>query len=155
MNMIGDRDTDLSKSWYTRNKNNTSIKVLKNNIINFFRNIRDDNSSDNIWTTFKDYQSLLKGKGYTKGFLPLNSRATNEYRDRTSVVYPVNRYLNPFVKNFFGINGINVDENGFALSEMLQFIWRSAIRDGKDIWVYIPSIRMRNLLKQWIKQNSK
>ena len=37
---------------------------------------------------------------------------------------------------------------------MLQFIWRSAIRDGKEIWVYIPSIRMRNLLKQWIKQNS-
>ena len=154
MNLIGDRDTDLSKSWYSRNKNNTSIKVLKNNIINFFRNIRNNNSSDNIWTTFKDYQSLLKGKGYTKGYLPLNSRATNEYRDRTSVVYPVNRYLNPFVKNFFNINGIDVDENGFALSEMLQFIWRSAIRDGKEVWVYIPSVRMRNLLKQWIKQNS-
>lgn len=154
MNLIGDRDTDLSKSWYSRNKNNTSIKILKNNIINFFRNIRNDNSSDNIWTTFKDYQSLLKGKGYTKGYLPLNSRATNEYRDRTSVVYPVNRYLNPFVKNFFNINGIDVDENGFALSEMLQFIWRSAIRDGKEVWVYIPSVRMRNLLRQWIKQNS-
>lgn len=154
MNLIGDRDTDLSKSWYSRNKNNTSIKVLKNNIINFFRNIRNDNSSDNIWTTFKDYQSLLKGKGYTKGYLPLNSRATNEYRDRTSVVYPVNRYLNPFVKNFFNINGIDIDENGFALSEMLQFIWRSAIRDGKEVWVYIPSVRMRNLLRQWIKQNS-
>ena len=154
MNLIGDRDTDLSKSWYSRNKNNTSIKVLKNNIINFFRNIRNDNSSDNIWTTFKDYQSLLKGKGYTKGYLPLNSRATNEYRDRTSVAYPVNRYLNPFVKNFFNINGIDVDENGFALSEMLQFIWRSAIRDGKEVWVYIPSVRMRNLLRQWIKQNS-
>ena len=154
LNLIGDRDTDLSKSWYVRNKNNTSIKVLKNNIQNFFRNIRNDNSSDNIWTTFKDYQSLLKGKGYTKGYLPLNSRATNEYRERTSVAYPVNRYLNPFVKNFFNSNNIEVDENGFALSEMLQFIWRSAIRDGKEIWVYIPSIRMRNLLKQWIKQNS-
>ena len=155
LNLIGDRDTDLSKSWYARNKNNTSIKVLKNNIQNFFRNIRNDNSSDNIWTTFKDYQSLLKGKGYTKGYLPLNSRATNEYRERTSVAYPVNRYLNPFVKNFFNSNNIEVDENGFALSEMLQFIWRSAIRDGKEIWVYIPSIRMRNLLKQWIKQNTK
>lgn len=58
------------------------------------------------------------------------------------------------MKNFFSANNIDVDENGFALSEMLQFIWRSAIRDGKEIWVYIPSIRMRNLLKQWIKQNS-
>lgn len=154
LNMIGDRDADLSKSWYERNKRNISMSILKNNISNFFRNIRNDCSTDNIWTTFKDYQSYLKGKGYTKGFLPLNSRATNEYRDRTSVVYPVNRYLNPFVKNFFTTNGIKVDEDGYALSEMLQFIWRSAIRDGKDIWVYIPSIRMRNLLKQWIRENS-
>ena len=152
--MIGDRDNDLSKTWYLRNKNNNSMKILKNNISNFFRHIRNDTSSDNIWTTFKDYKESLKGKGYTKGFLPLNSRATNEYRDRTSVVYPVNRFLNPFVKNFFVMNGIEVDEDGYALSEMLQFIWRSAIRDGKEIWVYIPSIRMRRLLQKWIKWNS-
>lgn len=100
LNMIGDRKTDLSKAWYTRNKSNSSIKILKNNLQNFFRNIRNDCTSDNIWTTFKEFQNLLKGKGYTKGFLPLNSRATNEYRDRTSVAYPVNRYLNPFVKQF-------------------------------------------------------
>lgn len=154
MNMVGDRDFDLSKSWYNRNKNNSSMKILKNNITNFFRNIRNDSSADNIWTTFKDYKSLLKGKGYTKGFLPINSRATNEYRERTSIVYPVNRYLNPFVKNFFTCNNIQVDEDGYALSEMLQFIWRSAIRDGKDIWVYIPSIRMRTLFKKWIDENS-
>lgn len=154
LNMIGDRETDLSKTWYDRNKNNSSIQVLKGNLLNYFRNIRNDCSSDNIWTTFKEYQSVLKGSGYTKGFLPLNARATNEYRDRTSVAYPVNRYLNPFVKNFFSSNNICVDEDGFALSEMLQFIWRSAIRDGREIWVYIPSIRMRNLLKQWINENS-
>lgn len=154
LNMLGDRDTDLSKSWYERNKNNSSMKILKNNLSNFFRHIRNDCSTDNIWTTFKDYQPCLKGKGYTKGFLPLNSRATNEYRDRTSIAYPVNRYINPFVKNFFTTNGIDVDEDGYALSEMLQFIWRSAIRDGKEIWCYIPSVRMRILFIEWIDKNS-
>ena len=39
------------------------------------------------------------------------------------------------------------------MSEMLQFLWRSAIREGKEINVYIPSIRMRKLLEQWIKDN--
>lgn len=154
LNMIGDRKTDLSKSWYYRNRNNTSMKTLKQNISNYFRNVRNDCATDNIWTTFKDYHNILKGKGYTKGYLPLNSRATNEYRDRTSVVYPVNRYINPFVKNFFISNNIDVDEDGYALSEMLQFIWRSAIRDGNEIWIYVPSIRMRTLLKQWIINNS-
>ena len=123
-------------------------------MVNFFRNIRNDCSSDNIWTTFKDFRSILKGAGYTKGFLPLNARATNEYRERTSIAYPVNLYLNPFVKNFFTINNIKVDEDGYALSEMLQFIWRSAIRDGNEIWVYIPSIRMRQLFQRWIEENS-
>lgn len=154
LNMIGDRDSDLSFSWYSRNKNNASMKILKKNIYNFFHNVRNTNSNDYIWTTFKEYQQILKGKGYTKGYLSCNCRATNEYRDRTSVAYLINRYLNPFIKNFFTTNHISVDENGYALSEMLQFIWRSAIRDGKEIWVYIPSIRMRNLLKKWIKDNS-
>lgn len=62
--------------------------------------------------------------------------------------------MNPIVKNFFLQHGVTVDEDGYALSEMLQFIWRSAIRNGEEIWVYIPSIRMRNLLKQWIEENS-
>ena len=81
-------------------------------------------------------------------------RATNEYRDRNCVAYLMNRYMNPIVKNFFLQHNVNVDEDGYALSEMLQFIWRSAIRQGREIWVYIPSIRMRNLLKQWIEENS-
>ena len=154
LNMIGDRNSDLSYSWYNRNKNNTSIKVLKNNIYNFFHNLRDNKTANNIWTTFKDYKDSLKGKGYTKGFLPCNARATNEYRERINVAYPINKYINPFIKNFFTMNNISVNEDGYALSEMLQFIWRSAIRDGKEIWVYIPSIRMRTLLKDWIEQNS-
>ena len=78
---------------------------------------------------------LIMETGYSSGFL-------------------LNRYINTGVKNFFIKHNVQTDEDGFALSEMLQFIWRSAIRDGKEIWVYIPSIRMRNLLKQWIKQNS-
>ena len=37
---------------------------------------------------------------------------------------------------------------------MLQFIWRSAIRDGEEIWIYIPSIRMRRLLYEWIEEQN-
>lgn len=154
LNRIGDREYDLSKTWYERNKNNASINQLKNNIVNYFINKRKSKTYDNLWTTFKDYKPLLNGKGYGRGYVPLNKRASNEYAQKTSVVYPVNRYINPGIKNFFLKHDVAVDEDGFALSEMLQFIWRSAIRDGKEIWIYIPSIRMRNLLKKWINENS-
>ena len=33
---------------------------------------------------------------------------------------------------------------------MLQWLWRSALRDGKHIILYIPSKRMRDLLKAWL-----
>lgn len=154
MNRIGELDYSLSSTWYERNINeDIIIKNLKNNMVNYFRNICNSSSKDNIWTTFKEYQYKLKGQGYSKGFIPVNSRATNEYKDRFNIAYPVNRFLNPYVKNFFTSNNIEINENGWALSEMLQFIWRSAIRDGKEINVYIPSKRMRNLLKAWIEEN--
>lgn len=155
MNMIGDRKTDLSVAWFKRNNKNSAMKVLKNNLINFFRNIRNDNSKDNLWTTFKDYKSSLQGGGYSRGFLEINARATNDYMTRTSVAYIANRYMNPVIKKFFEVHDIEVDEDGYALSEMLQFIWRSAIRCRNEIWVYIPSSRMRNLLANWIEENSK
>lgn len=152
LNSIGDREYDLSKNWYKRNHGNIAMKRLKNNIGNFFKNIRKTSSSENIWTTFKDYKTEISGKGYSKGFLEIGARGTNAYKDRFNIAYPVNRYLNTGVKNFFLQQNINVDEDGYALSEMLQFIWRSAIREGKEIWIYIPSIRMRGLLKEWINQ---
>lgn len=154
LNRIGDREFDLSKSWYQRNKNNASMKQLKNNILNFFMNKRKTKSSENMWTTFKDYKSLLSDKGYGRGYLELNKRASNKYKDKTSIAYAVNRYINPGISKFFAKHGIKTDEDKYALSEMLQFIWRSAIRNGEEIWIYIPSVRMRNLLKIWIDENS-
>ena len=93
---------------------------------------------------------MLTGKGYTNGFLSYNIRATNEYRKRTCLAYCVNVFFNPFMKNYFLAYGVEVQEDVYALSEMIQWIWRSAIRDGEEIWVYIPSNRMRSLLENWL-----
>lgn len=151
MNEIGDPVTALSKHWYQTHKD--EISVLKNHLYNFFRWIAPAKSNERMWTSFKDYQHKLKGKGYTKGFIPCNLRASNEFRNKTAIAYPVNRYISPVFIRFFENKGVTVDEDGFALSEMLQFIWRSAIRDNKEINIYIPSSRMRNLLVGWINNN--
>lgn len=154
LNKIGQCEYDLSKTWFQRNASNKVVlPQLKKNLFNFFHNLMKSSTDNNIWTTFKDYKSILSGKGYAKGFLPSNSRATNAYKDRTCVAYCLNKYINSVVKMFFNSKGIHTDEDIYATSEMLQFIWRSAVREGNEIWVYIPSLRMRNLLKKWIKDN--
>lgn len=166
LNAIGNGDTALSKNWYESDKKSggEQLKKLRNNAINFFKHKKvlyqdgeyvTSSSKHNIWTTFSDYKSMLgKGGTFSKGFIPCNARATNEYKERTVVAYLINRFSNRNVFNFFAKQGIKIDDDAYALSEMLQFIWRSGIRDGKHITIYIPSKRMRNLLVKWINENS-
>lgn len=154
LNRIGDKQHDLSKAWYVRNQDNCLMGQLKNNVGNFFKNICVAKSERCLWTTFKSYKSKIRGKGYTKGFIPCNLRATNEFRDRDCFAYLMNKYLNPFVKNFFAQNGVSIDEDKHSLSELLQCLWRTCIRDDKPIHVFIAPSRMRKLLKQWIEENS-
>lgn len=153
LNSIGDAWSSFSVSWYNKAKEAKGqplIRQLRNNLNNLFRNKFNSTSDQNLWTTFKDFQSLLKGKGYTKGFLSCNVRATNAYRRRDCLAYCVNIYYNPLLKNYFQEQGVEVREDMYALSEMIQWVWRSAIRDGKDIWIYIPSRRMRELFQNWL-----
>lgn len=155
LNDIGNDNFALSVSWYERSRktrNQPQLKTLKNNLYTYFRNRIDSPSKQNLWTTFKDYQKYLAGKGYTNGFLSYNIRATNEYRNKNCLAYCVNVFFNPFMKNYFLARGVEVKEDVYALSEAIQWIWRSAIRDGKEIWVYVPSKRMRSLLINWLDE---
>ena len=154
LNNIGEDDFSLSKSWYKHNKD--KLKFVKNRIYNFVRNIAPIISKekvsykDTLWTTYKDYKSNLSGKGYSKSFLPCNMRATNDYINTYVVAYMINVFLNPIILQFFKARDVTINQDKYALSEMIQFIYRSAIRNDVDIYVYIPSKRMRNLLEEYI-----
>ena len=115
----------------------------------YVRRITKAKSSDVLWTTLKDLEHHLKGRGYSKGFIPVNTRATNDYADRSVLLYAFSRFMNPYEKSFFQDNGVRVNEDLLALSDMLQWIWRSRIRKGETINLYLPSARMRRLLKEW------
>lgn len=145
LNSVGEDKHALSKKWfYDENKN--LLEKLGKHTTNYFHNICKAKSADCLWTTFDETKSLINGKCFRKGFISLNN--DEDLTDRIYLAFLCNLFY-PTNDNIEGIT-----ESNYALSEMLQFIWRSAIRDGKEIWVYIPSIRMRNLLKKWIKDNS-
>lgn len=152
LNDIGERRTALNVNWH-KNYSKQRYKV-RNNIYNYFRHIAQANSSQALWTTFKSSQKALSSKGYKGCFAPCNIRATNDYIHKTALAYCVNRYLNPEYIDYFLEYGIKVDQDMFALSEMIQWIWRSAIRDGKPINIYIPSRRMRELLIWWLNNEN-
>lgn len=153
LNNIGDDKFALSHSWHENKKH--LHKKLKNNILNYFQHITKSKSNYNMWTTFKAYKPKLSGKGYTKGFVACNARATNEFSHKTTLVYAVNRFNNPIIKEYFYSYGITLEDDYFALSELIQWIWRSAIRNNEEINLYIPSNRMRQLLIDWLDNKIK
>lgn len=153
LNEIGDEPTALSERWFSRNTQRA--KRLKDNIYNFYRYTCGSESAFRMWGTYSDNISSLSGKGYTKSHVMFNERASNKYKERTALAYCVNLYMNVGVKMLFKKYGIEVDDDMYALSTMIQWIWRSAIRDGHEIWLYVPSKRMRTLLKEWIIDTEK
>lgn len=157
LNSIGESDTALSVAWFTRDKFNINkplIKALKNNIYNYFRTITKSSSESNMWTTFKNFKKLLQGNGYSRGFVSVNVRATNEFKHKTNLAYCANIYMNPILKQFFSQKDVKVNESKYALSELVQWIWRSAIREGNHINIYIPSQRMRTIMINWLNNEN-
>jgi len=148
-------NTAFSKGWFD-NVKSEDIKTYKAMMRSALVTSKAK-AGDVFWTTFKDCQAKLQGAGYTKGvsedmpaFLPMNIRATNKYRDYRLCMYAVNVFKNPIEVNYLNANGIAVDEDSFALGELIQFIFRGAIRQGKPMKVLILSKRMRNLLLEWL-----
>lgn len=151
------KSNPLSKSWYVdkRKKNISIFKQLKSNTENFFRTVTHTDSQYNMYTVFDTYQKYVKGKGYSRdkvNFVACNSRGTNKYKEKKSLAYLINFFITPDIKLFVEHYNIGFDEDLFSLSALLQWIWRSQIRDGKPIQIYIPSERMRGLLKGWINE---
>ncbi|GAA6264965.1 hypothetical protein F110043I8_19500 [Ruminococcus sp. f11] len=144
----------LSKSWYEdkRKKNKSIFVQLKNNTENYFRTVTKTKSQDNMYTVFKPYCKYVKGKGFANGFVSCNARGTNEFKNKKSLAYLINFFMSPDIKQFVEHYHIEFDDNLFSLSALLQWIWRSQIRDGNPIDLYIPSERMRELLKIWIAE---
>ena len=162
----------LSVSWYER-ADQPKLKMLKDNLGYYFSNELHDlhpKSRDIMWTCPNSFRDKVKGKGYTcvrsltaeertlpeeeqkkfECFVPCNAKATNIYRDRWALAYCFNMYLNPMIRGFLEDCGIVFNEEEYALSALIQWIFRSRIRDGLPIWIYIPSERMRTQLERWL-----
>lgn len=154
INSIGDSYYAMSLSWYKRG--GEDVEQLKSNLWNFFNRISSGVPvDDKLCGTFNISMNAVKGKGYSKRFLAFNTKATNAYRNCTNLAYVTNIFMDVEAKNFYTMHGIEVDEDMYALSIMVQWIWRSAIRDGNEVYLYIPSKRMRTILTNWMDEISK
>lgn len=153
INSIGEGSTALSENWYKKNGN---VDEVRKNIYNYFRNrLTWLPASERLCARFSDNWGQIRDKGYWDRGLIFCQKATNKYSKCHALAYPVNVIVNPRVANYYAQNGAPIDRDVYSLSIMLQWIWRSAIRNGEEIWLYVPSKRMRELLIAWIQEASR
>ena len=111
--------------------------------------------SDRLWTTFKPYKKLisnLNSANYNEdNFVVLNMKATNLHSHSSQLAYLVNIYLHVDIANFIKNAGVDFDGDKYSTSELIQWVFRSSIRNGNNISLFIASARMRKLFKTWIK----
>ena len=157
----------LSSTWYSLNATKEQLTALGKAIYSAYRKY---DSQDVILTLPKT--STTKKVGNTaknnpryavyryvsvdEVFLYCSARATNDYAHKKVAIHAYNRYINTVVTAYLqdygrDLNAIPSDDQ-FALAEMLQWLWRTQIRDDKPVDVYILSHRMLHLLTRWLEE---
>lgn len=155
LNAVGDKHYALSKAWYDRRGyDNPEIrkasKWLKE-VLSKYSRWQQQRRGFGLASRVMSISWIVSRTGrFRNNFLQTSARATNQYKSRTDIAYMVNRFADPNIMKFFAKQNVTINPEHFALSEMLQWIWRSAIRDDKPINLYIPSRHMRELLINWI-----
>lgn len=150
LNAVGSARSALSYSAYHNANSSITRDRMRRNLGNLFKNIYHAPSEQILWTVFKEAREDVSGKGYKLGFVPYNKRASNDYANRHYLAYCVNNFFRPWEFKMYSQKGVNIDNDMYGLSFLIQWMFRSAIRKGEEIWIYVPSARMRSLLKQWL-----
>lgn len=100
-------------------------------------------------------------------FVPNTTRGTNKYSNCTIAIYLYDQHPQPQLLNFLGYPQGSAEAREFAdayaLTELVQWLFRAAIRKGgvngtgqpaeprQKVTAFLPSQRMRTLLTNWLE----
>ena len=175
MNSVGDYGVDekglkhmkkftLTSNHFKKERNkkqdnyNETNNKLYNHLFNMWQQREKIEPERRLWTCFGDDKlAISKGKGKTNRFsskwIAFNTRATNDYMSADHLAFLVNVFIdNNFIKAS-SVDGIKLSQDHYATSILVQWLFRSAIRNNQPVDLYIPSERMRNLLQSWLDGN--
>lgn len=158
-----DPNITLSATWYKDSGSREDIETIKKCI----RHLYVKHGKNNIMFTCRK-DNAMKFKRGTKStpntrtvshtdinvddtFLYCSAKATNDYSHKNVLIHAYNRFCNIPVKSYLQDYGSPIQDDDTALSELIQWIWRSAIREDKPIKIYFLSDRMERLFLTWLE----
>lgn len=148
------RKHKLTATDYKRNKD-TLNKTMFNRLNNMWQQRQKVKPEARLWTCYTpNKMGISKGTAqrpkYSNQWLAFNTKATNDYVTKTDLAFLVNVFIDGNYISACSKDGLRMSQDHYALSTLVQWVFRSAIREGKPINLYIPSERMRNLFILWL-----
>lgn len=125
--------------------------TLRKNLHSVFTTRWKAKANDRYFTCLSENKSLIGGKNYHNNWLGYSTKAVNSFSDTHHVAFLMNVFIQPYIKQVCDGTDFVVDEDLVSLSHLVQFVFRSALRKGEAIKVYIPSSRMRELFKDYLE----
>ncbi len=173
----GRRGVPLSNNWFKK-VTAEQLRKIQNNLSNVARHLTRKHARDVLgddgthpgfyfmWSAKNGQREILeKGMPYKmvpagatvpnedadrECFLAHNQRATNRYAHKACLAYLTTPLPIVPIKQFFTGHGLDYNDETFMLSTLLQWVWRSRIRNGLEILIYIPSEPLRMLFCKWV-----
>ena len=106
---------------------------------------------DNEVNQFSPKDTLKHNTGLASAdWVPVITRGTNEYSDKTVMFYLHKAGMSVNVKNHLGLSS-KKDKELLIVSEAIQVIYRLAIRNNKPVVVVIPDKDVARLIKKFIE----
>ena len=145
----------LSSTWYSKNATKEQLNVVSNafrsacNKLGHYEEVAYTLRKDNLTGGRK---INIRGYPADECYMAANIRATNAYAHKTGLVHGYNRFPMLSVSAYLSDYGFPVDDDSYALSELVQWVWRSAIRNYQEVNLVFLSARMEKLFKEWLEK---
>lgn len=151
----------LTYSWYE----NTSREATQNKkeVFKAIRSIKMKTKCDALDLLYTMPKKISENKNigvkeisHNLSYLAPKIRGTNDYRDRTVLVHCLDIHPNVNIVKYITSYGYKIDRDRYALDALIQWVWRSSIRNNnpEPIKLCILSPRMLHLFKQWLAEES-
>lgn len=148
----------LSFTWYQNEFTKDNAKLVSDAIISVCRKTKS-NAISVMWTVPQFRAEALSSKSRTVKpprfsakdcYVYCACRATNQYAHKKTLIHGVYRHPNVTLQSYLTNRGYPIDVDTFALAELIQWVFRSAIRNKEPISLCILSVRMRRLFSEWL-----
>ena len=88
-------------------------------------------------------------KMFHANWIANTTRGTNDYAHCSHLIYLYDQHVNPVVGRWVNNSSRSFDD-AYALTELIQWVWRSRVRRGEPITLYLPAPRMRRIFLDWL-----